>query len=217
MAIGVGIVIGSQSNPWAICVAHGVLRSVSGGPVEGGPVGRRPHQEGHYTVRWLERHPPGTTMPQFLDRLREIFDKLGGLADQWVTWIQVRVDVTGKGSTVAEHLRAILHHNVELLPVYFNFGDKYNRDPTQATLGKAYLVGRLQAYLQTARLHLPNDEQARLLAEELIAYEVELVADASTREGAFKVGTRDELVTALGLAILEEPWDLEIPKPARAC
>lgn len=124
--------------------------------------------------------------------------------------------MTGKGSTVAAHLQAILHHRVELLPVYFNFGDKFNREATQAQLGKAFLVGRLQAFLQTARLHLPKDEQARQLAEELADYEVELVADASTREGAFQVGTRDELVTALGLAILEDPWDLELPKPVRA-
>ena len=78
-------------------------------------------------------------------------------------------------------------------------------------LGKAFLVGRLQAFLQTARLHLPQDEQARILAEELVNCEVELLSDASSREGAFQVGTRDELVTALGLALLEEPWDVELP------
>lgn len=214
MAIGVGIVIGSLSKPWAICVADGALRQVRGVPGQG-QVSRYPHEEGHYTVRMLERHPPGTQMPEFLDRLREIFDKLHDLADQRSSWIQVKVDVTGKGSTVADHLRSILHHSVELLPVYFNFGDKFNREATQVQLGKAFLVGRLQAFLQTARLHLPKDEQARQLAEELADYEVELVANASTREGAFQVGTRDELVTALGLAILEVPWELEIPKPAR--
>ena len=210
MAIGVGIVIGSPSKPWAICVAEGILRQVRGVPGMGFVSGR-PHEEGHYTVRMLERHPPGTPMPQFLDRLREIFDKLHELAAQRMSWIQVRVDVTGKGSTVAAHLQAILQHSVELLPVYFNFGDKYNREATQEQLGKAFLVGRLQAFLQTARLHLPQDEQARILAEELVNYEVELLSDASNREGAFQVGTRDELVTALGLAILEEPWDVELP------
>jgi hypothetical protein len=36
----------------------------------------------------LERYPPGTQMPQFLDRLREIFDKLHNLADQRLSWIR---------------------------------------------------------------------------------------------------------------------------------
>lgn len=215
MAIGVGIVIGSQSKPWAVCVAEGVLRQFRGVPGSG-QVSRLPYEEGHYTVRMLERHPPGTQMPQFLDRLRELFDRLHELADRQASWIQVRVNVSRKGSTVAAHLQLILHHSVELRPVYFNFGDKYTKEASQVQLGKAFLVGRLQAFLQTARLHLPKDEQAKLLAEELAEYEVEMPTDASSREGAFQVGTRDELVTALGLAILEDPLDLELPIQFRA-
>jgi hypothetical protein len=67
------------------------------------------------------------------------------------------------------------------------------------------LVTRLQVLLQPGRVPLPDTEEARTLAEELMEYEVEVAEDADDRYGAFKVGTRDELVTALGLAVQAPP------------
>ena len=58
--------------------------------------------------------------------------------------------------------------------------------------------------LQTQRLHLPKSTEAELLAEDLLSYEIEVGEDANERYGAFKVGARDDLVTALGLAVQEE-------------
>lgn len=59
--------------------------------------------------------------------------------------------------------------------------------------------------LQTHQLHLPRSPEADTLAEELMEYEVQVAPDANDRYGAFPVGTRDELVTALGLAAQRPP------------
>jgi hypothetical protein len=69
------------------------------------------------------------------------------------------------------------------------------------TLGKAFLVTNLQTLLQTGRLHLPRTSQAERLAKELLDFEIRLEENANERYGAFRVGSQDDLVTALGLAV----------------
>ena len=59
--------------------------------------------------------------------------------------------------------------------------------------------------LQTARLHLPRTAEAERLAQELLDYEIQIDEKANERYGAFRVGSHDDLVTALGLAVNKEP------------
>ena len=40
-----------------------------------------------------------------------------------------------------------------------------------------------------------------MLAEKLNHYEIRIDVDANERYGAFRVGTKDDLVTALGMAV----------------
>lgn len=49
-----------------------------------------------------------------------------------------------------------------------------------------------------------SNPEARILAEELMEYEIKVSEDANDRYGAFQVGTQDDLVTALGLALQED-------------
>ena len=67
------------------------------------------------------------------------------------------------------------------------------------------MVSRLQALLQTGRILLPKTSEADALARELLDYELRVDQDANERYGAFKVGSHDDLVTALGLAVQEPP------------
>jgi hypothetical protein len=67
---------------------------------------------------------------------------------------------------------------------------------------------RLQALLQAGRLHLPRIDEAQALAQELLDYEIRVSEDANDRYGAFRVGTHDDLVTALGLAVQVNPPSL---------
>jgi hypothetical protein len=93
----------------------------------------------------------------------------------------------------------------KVLEVYFDHGDRRTEvDYREVRLGKAFLVTRLQTLLQTNRVHLPESEEARILAEELMEYEVKVSEDANDKYGAFKVGSQDDLVTALGLALQDD-------------
>jgi hypothetical protein len=67
--------------------------------------------------------------------------------------------------------------------------------------GVRLLVSRLQALLQSERLHLPKTREAEQLAKKLLDYELKIDERANDTYGAFKVGTHDDLVTALGLAV----------------
>jgi hypothetical protein len=59
--------------------------------------------------------------------------------------------------------------------------------------------------VQTACIHLPVTDESQALARELQDYEIRVDQDANDKYGAFKVGTHDDLVTALGLAVLDDP------------
>jgi hypothetical protein len=90
----------------------------------------------------------------------------------------------------------------------FTHGDRHTRDGTTASLGKAFLVSRLQALLQTGRIDLPKTTEAQ--AKELQDYEIKIDQDANDQYGAFKVGTHDDPVTALGLWVIEEPRTISV-------
>ena len=60
---------------------------------------------------------------------------------------------------------------------------------------------RCRPLLQTGRILLPQTREAHALAAELLDYEIRVNPDANERYGAFKVGTHNDLVTALGLAV----------------
>jgi hypothetical protein len=94
--------------------------------------------------------------------------------------------------------------DVEPVPVYFTHGDRRTEKTEEGrrtvTLGKAWLTSRLQGLLQSGRLHLPKTRETQELAKELLEFDIRVDENANERYGAFRVGTHDDLVTALGLA-----------------
>lgn len=115
--------------------------------------------------------------------------------------MKLYVDATGVGQPVMDLLKGA---GVRATAVYFTHGDRRTKDDAGIKLGKAYLVSRLQALLQTERIHLPDTPEARQLAKELLDYEIRIEENANDKYGAFKVGTHDDMVTALGLAVQGE-------------
>ena len=195
--ISIGVDIGQKRDPTAIAVAE---------------IDHRPTEQGrtdtHFVVRYLSRLPLGTPYPEVASRIAEIVnrarDQTGG---QPVVYVYL--DATGVGQPVVD-LVAEQRTGARLLPVYFTHGDRRSQDLEKVTLGKAYLVSRLQALLQSRRVHLPDSNEARVLAQELENYEIRVTEDANDRYGAFRVGTHDDLVTALGLAA-----QVDDPKPLK--
>jgi hypothetical protein len=186
----IGLDIGQRRDPTAICVAEAERR----------PVGKR--MDFHFLIRHLERLPLGTTYPVIAQRLVRIE---GRLIQKTAQPPDLFVDATGVGQPVVDLLQDELPRS-RVIAVYFTYGDRRTEEESDSvTLGKAYLVSRLQTLLQTGRLHLPRSREAEILAQELLDYQIRVDEKANERYGDFKVGSHDDLVTAMGLAVQAEP------------
>jgi hypothetical protein len=184
-----------------------------------------PVPESTYKVRHLARLPLGTS---FSAVARAVVDLVGGV---WAWESDLRhegvilpyepqlsrdlwMDATGLGLPVVELVKNALAVSSKtdrctVHPVVFTHGDRFTRgayEDTGDVLGKAYLVSRLQALFEQRQLTLPKaDPQIDMMVEELKAYEIHVDTDANDKYGAFAVGAHDDVVTALGLACLEDP------------
>ena len=188
--ITMGVDIGQKREPTAICVTE----------IDERRIGSR--RVNHWIVRHLERLPIGTSYPAVAKRLSEVS---GGIRNMATRRPYLYVDATGMGQPIIDLLRDETTRLGSITPVYFTHGDQRNQEGGEIRLGKAYLVSRLQMLLQTARLHLPKTAESHKLAQDLLDYEIQVDEKANERYGAFSVGTQDDLVTALGLAVNKEP------------
>ena len=190
--ITIGADIGQKRDPTAVAVSEESVRVVGG------------KLETYHGIRRLERLPLGTSYPDVATRLAEIVAntrKRRGLVRM------VYVDATGVGQPVVDTLAAA-NLGVPLMAVYFTHGDRrleQDGPPRYVSLGKTWLVSRLQVLLQTGRILLPKTAEAEALAKELMDYEIRVTEQANDTYGAFKVGAHDDLVTALGLATQLDP------------
>lgn len=208
-SVAIGMDVGQKHDPTAICVAETDVR-VTGRTLHRHAPGQTQcnaectaEMAAHFVARFLQRLPLGTSYPDVAERLVKI---VGGLRARGIDRIELRIDSTGVGAPVVDIMRQALRSEpCQIVAVTFTHGDRYVREGTIARLGKAFLVSRLQALLQTARIELPSTAEAKALAEELQVYEIRIDQDANDKYGAFKVGAHDDLVTALGLAVISEP------------
>lgn len=182
MDVVIGVDIGQRTDPTAVAVIETANRD-----------GRS-----HYVARHLERLPLGTPYPAVVARLQRIVEHV---TEQTGVAPRLCVDATGVGTPVVDLLRGA---GLFVTPVYFTHGDRRTIEGGEVRLGKAWLVSRLQVLLQDGRLHLPRTTEAEALARELLGYEIRVDQDGNDRYGTFRVGTHDDLVTALGLAVQED-------------
>jgi hypothetical protein len=195
--VRIGIDIGQKVDPTTIAVAQ---------------LQPRPDAD-HWVVRFLERQPLGTSYPAVARRLGAIVENVwraqpyGDLVHPDLD-IEVFADATGVGAPVTDLLNEA---GIAVTPVYFTHGDRRSVVDGQVMLGKAWLVSRLKTLFQQGRIHLPPAHpEAAAMARELEDYEIRVTEDANDRYGAFKVGSHDDLVTALGLAVQVEPRVLAV-------
>ena len=195
MTILIGFDVGQRREPTGLCVVELEERRGGGRAIE------------HFLVRRLERLPAGTPYPVMASRLARIG---AGILAKTRQRPWVYVDATGLGDPIIDLLREEGRDLGRLWPVYFTHGDLRSQEGRKIRLGKAYLVSRLQMLLQTERLHLPRTPEAEQLAGDLRDFEIEVDEGANDRAGAFRVGSHDDLVTALGLAVHHVPPTLRI-------
>lgn len=161
--------------------------------------------ETEYTILSIRPLPLQTSYLEVGERIASI------LCDDRVLHRErtLRVDVTGVGAPVLEVIQGALSSRagasgVIVKGITFTHGDKY--DNHTGVMGKAFLVSRLQSLIQQQLIAAPDVPSVRDMIEELKVYEIKIDQDGNDKYGAFKVGTHDDMVTALGLAILEDPF-----------
>lgn len=224
--VHIGVDIGQKHDSTAIVVCQVMERLGKELPISPQPQlaatmwSRRRHEtvpqrilETYYEARFIERVPLNVSYPDIATRIAEIATSpaLNG------SRIRLAVDVTGVGQPVYEMVKDAVSiqsggmghgtPGITMRAITFTHGDTYKRG--SGMLGKAYLVSRLQALFQTHCIKLPpRHVEAQAMARELKDYEIRIdAATANDTYGAFKVGSHDDLVTALGLATLDDPHE----------
>lgn len=210
MFVTIGCDLGQRRDPTAICVTEAQMR------LSGRKHRRVTHPDGSFTevpetvcfhaVRFLERQALGTSYPAVAERLAGIVGKLErDLGDAQLALV---MDATGVGLPVVEMVRDALQGSrctvtgAVLTGSERMEGSVGRRD---LRLGKVHLVSTLQALLQQGLIGLPSTAEARQLAQELLDFELRVNDNANLISGAFRTGTHDDLVVALGLSCLDDP------------
>ena len=183
----IGIDIGKSTDPTAICVATPSRRK---GQIS-------------FQVRHLERIPLGLPYPEIFERIATVIESVAGRSRFRP---RVLIDATGVGQPVVDLLRLRIR-GADIHGVLLRAGElhTYRNGAKHITIviGKAKLAKRLQAMIQNGRVHLPDTDEARALAAELLNYEVRIDENGTDRYGAFKSGTHDDLVTALAFSVTQ--------------
>jgi hypothetical protein len=201
--VTIGIDIGQKRDPTAVCVAEVLEQIQTPDPLQPWD---EPVTMTLYVVRFLERLPLGMPYPRIADRLAQIAEGVRFKMPDAV--IRLYADQTGVGAPVVDQLREKITH--PLIGVTLAAGERLTISGSEARLGKAYLVSRLQVLLQNGQIRLPKTAEAEQLARELLDFELKVGQDGQDRYGAFRVGSHDDMVIALGLATLYDPTSLRV-------
>lgn len=235
--VNVGIDVGQVHDPMTICVSEVSRRdtgkrrytshpTMAGYNIRGDWIpatGIQSVLATEYTVRYITRLPLGTSYPAAALLIADM------LCSPLLTGrkVHVFIDSTGVGKPVYEDLvqefslrrRGFYRQDgtfqearhiadTHIKPITFVHGEAYNRKT--GSLGKAFLVSRLQSLFQSKRVHAPDTAEVLAMLEELKIYERRMSQDGKDQYGAFKTGTHDDLATALGLSILTDPFSEEV-------
>jgi hypothetical protein len=211
--VAIGLDVGQRVDPTAIVVAESVQRET--GRIihsdayhrEHLQCGPAPHcryeTETQFIAHSIGRLPLGTSYPQVAVEVANVVE---GLNAQGIE-PTLRVDATGVGQPLVDILRdGLLAKRYRLVEVVFTGGDHLEGGArSRVRVPKWLLVSRLQALIQTQRIRLPRSPEAKALARELETFEVRISETAAITGGAFRTGSHDDLVVALGLAVLLDP------------
>lgn len=203
----IGIDIGKRHDPSAVVIAFTESRSDSGKPTT------------HYTIPFLKRLKLETSYPEQVKELVAICDGAvkrfsASKGSGFHKKPQILVDVTGVGDAVVDLLAPQVERTGILRPCRFAGGDQLIRNASNSReirVGKSYFVSRLQILSESKRIHLPAQlAEAQQLSQEMLDFDIDVdEASGKATYGAIRPGTHDDLVTAIGLACLQE----EEPNP----
>jgi len=120
-----------------------------------------------------------------------------------VTYI---LDSTGVGEGVSEMIINALPH-ADIRKCYLTGGINYSEEGRQIRLPKTQLVSTLVAALEGGRVRLTKrSKEIDAMVDELLNYDIHVSEEGHDQYGAFKTGTHDDLVCALGMACWWAIW-----------
>lgn len=157
-----------------------------------------------YTVRNATRMPLGTSYPAVALYINKVCDMMRQRDPQGEVYLGV--DVTGVGAPVVDIIAAGLRDDVHITRVTITGTDRCPQAPLakeHLSMGKTWMVGRLQALLQSRRITLPKTEAGLAIGRELADFQIKVSRDGHADMNA-KQGSHDDLVTALGISCMGE-------------
>jgi hypothetical protein len=189
----VGVDIGQRVDPTAIAVVETRYDA---------------QERGYYIVRFLKRFKLGLLYAEVAKRVARLDTKLrqdaakDGL-EAWVTYI---LDATGVGQGPSEQIVQALSAQsyADVYRCYLTGGINaiVDNERMQIKLPKTQLVSCLVSVFDADHMELPaRSKEIDAMIIELLNFEIRVSDEGRDAFGAFKVGTHDDLVTALGLAI----------------
>jgi hypothetical protein len=207
----VGLDLGKHTDPTAICVASAIPRE--------SPLSRHDQAwhdqfedcgrdcrilaEDVFTFRDLGVLPLGIDYVAVAHHVTEVVSKV---ARQFQDRPRLVVDATGVGAPVLDILRDTVGDVARIVPMTIVAGADFI--PGGQRVGKAWLLGRLQALFERGciRLPFPEDESDRIrgLIAELRAFEIKATQTGLVTAAA-PSGAHDDRVIALLLATMEDP------------
>ena len=196
----IGVDVGKMTDPTAFAVAE----------LNHGQDERRPT----FSIVRLERVALHTSYPQIADRLveavrnirqqgvaanrhyvfgrdRYLGDNLGG--EQRA--IEMMVDATGVGRPLVDLIDDRMRDlDVRVRAVTFRAGEALTKNGSEWSMGKGFMVNRLQVLLQCSRVAIPATHQyAGAIKQEIHNYEIHLGEQGKATYGA-RQGQHDDMV-----------------------
>jgi hypothetical protein len=189
--IYVGLDLGQKGDYTAIAVVEEWEEAVGG--VD--PVTFEARKARWLDVRYLERIPLGTSYPEIVERVCELVR-----SPELKRKCTLLVDATGVGVPVVDLLRRAALECC-MVPVTITGGEHAARGPDGWRVPKRDLVTAVQVALELGELRLPAEMPlGRALVTELMDMRVKISDSGRDTYGAFRNGSHDDLVLALGLA-----------------
>jgi hypothetical protein len=149
----------------------------------------------HYSVRHLQRFPPGTAYGDVAAVLAERF------ADPPLAGSSLAVDITGVGRPVLDLLRKARIGGT-IRPITVTGGHEARPDDNGGWLvPKKEIVSTLQVLLQGRRLKVAQTlPQAPTLVQELLNFKAKVTTAAADSFEDWRENPHDDLVLAIGIA-----------------
>lgn len=193
--VGMGVDLGKVRDPSAIVVVEAFWHAKPAGPTFDEPNRTRTLTPA-YHVTHIERFDLGTPYPVVVDRVLDVGANVGAYF--------CVVDATGVGTAVVDMFSAAQQERGTSWPRVDPFTLTGGEHGGDRSISKVDLTGAIKRLTSTGALVIdpPDQPNAAKLIQELQDFEVRITERGHDRYGSATESAHDDLVIALGLAIL---------------